>query len=293
MSRDKFVTGNLHRISDKIAEVAKKHEQELSQWKNPPSKKMEEEMEKDMEKGTVTEEKKVFLHTDIPEEKDSGIAPAPVSERSSENISSSASSPVPVQEESALLKELAISSRTEEKEENNPNKRRRLSDSVEAALQRHHEEALRLKRDLHMLLESTAAEVEESCKGMETYLSGLQEIRRALQEEKKEFSLLDLPNQDAADYQMRLAALYRKMDHLKIELLRQKAKAERLSGTGGTASEKENRISGINLFAEMHSLKNKDLFRTGFWMNLPLILGILIASLLIALAQILTFRVGL
>ncbi len=279
MSKDKFVTGNLHRISDKIAEVAKKHEQELSQWKNPPAKKVEPEF---------PEGEKEDLHSlNTVEEKKS--PPVSASEKSpAENP------PSPPEEDTSLLKELAVSGAdTSENGENNPNKRRRLSDSVEAALQRHHEEALRLKRDLHMLLESTAAEVEESGRGLEEHLAGIKEIHTALQEEKKEFALLDLPDQDTPDYQMRLAALYRKMDKLKIDLLRLKAKAERLSSSGRVNSEKENNISGINLFSEMHSLKNKDLFQTGLWMNLPLILGILIASIILALAQILTFRVGL
>lgn len=276
MSKDKFVTGNLHRISDKIAEVAKKHEQELSQWKKSPEHSSAEQSSPEKEVETPPpspppshpqEEIKEHLFHTLPQE-----------EKEENKL---------IQKEDDLL---AVARSAEEKGE----KRKRLSDSVEAALQRHHEEGLRLRRDLQMLLESTAAEVTERKNAMENTLEKLKELENLLQEQRKEFTLLSFPDQDSQEYQMSLAALYRKMDKLKIDLLHLKAKSDHiLSFYGNTGKEEQGTKSSINLFAEMHSLKKQELYKTGFWMYLPVITGILLAAIILAVAQILTFRVGL
>ncbi|MBR2364567.1 MAG: hypothetical protein IKA79_05145, partial [Lentisphaeria bacterium] len=66
MSKDKFVTGNLHKISDKIAEVAKKHEQELSQWKNPPPKSAGSSFTAGEEKSVTEQENTGTLPSSLP-----------------------------------------------------------------------------------------------------------------------------------------------------------------------------------------------------------------------------------
>ena len=256
MSQEKFVTGNLHRISDKLAEAAKKHEQELAQRKNPPESssgtppKEEQRSVSAPEENSGREEPTRFAGTD-----DLAVSPG--------NASGSGE------------------------------KRKKLSDSMEAALHRHHEEALRLRRDLRMLLESTHAQAEENAKALERDLAELKEVSQALEESRKEVEFLALPDPDSPEYQMLLAALYRKMDKVKADLLHIKAKTERIGSSGGKSGENTMGSASINLFAEMHSLKKGTLFQTGFWMLLPLILGLLLAALLVAAAQILTFRVGL
>lgn len=275
MSQEKFVTGNLHRISGKLAEVAKKHEQELAQRKTGASP------------GPSSGENAPGSSL-IPAEKEketpSSAAPAsPVPGEAAPSREGEKPSPED-------LELLAVSARGTV---TSGEKRKRLSDATEAALQRHHEEGLRLRRDLQMLLESIDAGVMENRRALERDLAALKELSLALDEARKEFSLLSFPDPDSPEYQMLLASLYRKMDKVKIDLLHLKAKAERIGPSGRGDGESGTTAANINLFAEMHSLRKGMLFRTGFWMMLPLILGILLAALLLAASQILTFRVGL
>lgn len=302
MSKEQFVTNNLHKISDKIAEVAKKHEQELSQWKNPPKKPLSAPP-------ASGEEQDKILHS-LPEE-----IPSEVSAPEKENIGAKKEKAPAVSSEdkngSNNDNKLPPAVKKEEENEDDPaystdmeilaithparngEKRQRLSDSMEAALQRHHEEGLRLRRDLQMLLEGTCAETKETGKAFEEALKENKKVEEALENMRKEFSLLAFPDQDSPEYQMLLASLYRKMDKMKVELLHLKAKSDRLSSRGYADGENMKDSFSTNIFAEMHSLKKQELFRTGLWLGFPLVLGLIIASLLMAAALLLTFRVGL
>lgn len=301
MSKEQFVTNNLHRISDKIAEVAKKHEQELSQWKNPPKK--------PLSAPPVSGEEPDKTLQSLPEE-----TPSEVSAPEKENIGAKEENAPAVSQEDEIRnnnESLPAAKKEEEENEDDPaystdmeilaithparngEKRQRLSDSMEAALQRHHEEGLRLRRDLQMLLESTCAETIETGKAFEEALKENKKVEEALENMRKEFSLLAFPDQDSPEYQMLLAALYRKMDKMKVELLHLKAKSDRLSSRGYADGENMKDSFSTNIFAEMHSLKKQELFRTGLWLGFPLVLGLIIASLLMAAALLLTFRVGL
>ena len=270
MSKDGFVTNNLHRISDRIAEVAKKHEQELTEWKN---------------------------------QKRPSSALSPVQESTENRMENISSTPVQEPQKASLTEKPGIPAqemyqtatgekKVAEQPQNPVQKRQKLSDSTEAALLRHHEEAVRLKRDLLMLMESICATTEEEYRFTENKLHELSLLKNSLEEQKKDFALLELPDREDYRYQMLLGDLYRKMDSFKTSLIRQKARMEKLSvsnGNSGTPVQKQN----LNFFAEMHSLKKRELFRTGFWIFFPVLLGLFLSAILVGAALFLTFKTGL
>lgn len=273
MSKDGFVTNNLHRISDRIAEVAKKHEQELTEWKN--------------QKKTSSIPPSSSSAPENAESKEESISAAPVQEQQNGNIKqtgktvSAAEKPLPAEKVQSTAKE-----------ETPVQKRQKLSDSTEAALLRHHEEAVRLKRDLLMLMESICAAVEEEYRYTEKKLEELSLLKKSLEEQKKEFAFLELPDREDYRYQMLLGDLYRKMDAFKTSLIHLKARAEKLSRTQN-AAETVPRKQNLNFFAEMHSLKKRELFRTGFWIFFPVLLGLFLSAIIVGAALFLTFKTGL
>ena len=273
MSKDGFVTNNLHRISDRIAEVAKKHEQELTEWKN--------------QKKTSSIPPSSSSAPENAESKEESISADPVQEQQNGNIKqtgktvSAAEKPLPAEKVQSTGKE-----------EIPVQKRQKLSDSTEAALLRHHEEAVRLKRDLLMLMESICAAVEEEYRYTEKKLEELSLLKKSLEEQKKEFAFLELPDREDYRYQMLLGDLYRKMDAFKTSLIHLKARAEKLSRTQN-AAETVPRTQNLNFFAEMHSLKKRELFRTGFWIFFPVLLGLFLSAIIVGAALFLTFKTGL
>lgn len=276
MSKDGFVTNNLHRISDRIAEVAKKHEQELTEWKNQkksssipsPAPENAENKNDDISSAHVQKEHDTIQTEKVPSPANTAPASAAEIPLPAEKVQRTAKEQVPVQ------------------------KRQKLSDSTEAALLRHHEEAIRLKRDLLMLMESISAAAEEEYRYTEKKLDELSLLKKSLEEQKKEFAFLELPDREDYRYQMLLGDLYRKMDAFKTSLIHLKARMEKLSvpnGNSGTPAQKQN----LNFFAEMHSLKKRELFRTGFWIFFPVLLGLFFSALLVGAALFLTFKTGL
>ena len=276
MSKDGFVTNNLHRISDRIAEVAKKHEQELTEWKN--------------------QKKPSSVSSPAPENtesKEENISSAPVQGKqdtiqTEKTVSAVNTNPAPAVE----MPLPAEKKESTEKQQTSGQKRQKLSDSMEAALLRHHEEAIRLKRDLLMLMESISANAEEEYRYTERKLEELSQLKKSLEEQKKEFALLSLPDREDYRYQMLLGDLYRKMDVFKTTLLHLKARGEKLSVSNSKAETGHGK-QNLNFFAEMHSLKKRELFRTGFWIFFPVLLGLFLSALLVGTALFLTFKTGL
>ncbi len=162
-----------------------------------------------------------------------------------------------------------------------------LSPETREALRKRHEEFMRFRRDvlfrIHELMSACSAAAEAARKQTEasSHLEArLKELLIRLEE-------LGEPDTNAADYQIRLSEACRSLEKLRLEILPLRASLEK-----NPASVAES-ASRSNFFAELDSVSFGQIFRVGFYLSLPLLIGILLFGILLSAVIVVTFRIGL
>ena len=152
------------------------------------------------------------------------------------------------------------------------------------ALRSRWQEYEHFRQDLTIRLHELAVRIANQCAETEKNAADLQKMKegtaRLLENLEKQPEL----DEYSADFQLRLADNFRRLEHLRIELT-----DIQLPATENTAPNQPRQ----NAFAELDSVTFGQLFRLGAAFLLPLILTILFSGLLLILAIILTFRVNL
>ncbi|MBO4630755.1 MAG: hypothetical protein J5858_02415 [Lentisphaeria bacterium] len=94
------------------------------------------------------------------------------------------------------------------------------------------------------------------------------------------------PDEFSADFQIRLSDNFRELDHLRLELIQLQSGIPEPNIPGPRSQEG-------NLFSELDSVSFSQIFRVGTALFMPLIIGIILCTMIIALAIVFTFRIGL
>ena len=159
---------------------------------------------------------------------------------------------------------------------------------LQDALIRRYDDYLRSRRDLadriaqklgdlrreSETLRDRLAETDRLCDGLDRHLHDIME---------------NDPGFDPGD-QIRLAAECRKIEHIRLELFRSISGEAEAGGTDGNRAPASGYTAGhTNLFADMDSLTFGQLCRLGFALLFPLLAGLILAALLIAVGFLLSF----
>ena len=160
------------------------------------------------------------------------------------------------------------------------------SATLNKALLRRYDDLLKSKRDLTGRLVAECEAVRHSHKNAvavteitDAALKQLEEYLDTVQKSDNDF--------DPAD-QRRLAEECRKIEVIRIEVIRLQARLKNLNESG--SSSVNNSVASENLLMELDSLSVSQLFRFGWAVFLPLILAAVISALLISAAIILSYN---
>lgn len=160
------------------------------------------------------------------------------------------------------------------------------SATLNKALLRRYDDLLKSKRDLTGRLVAECEAVRHSHKNAgavmeitEAALKQLEEYLDTVQKSDNDF--------DPAD-QRRLAEECRKIEIIRIEVIRLQARMKNLNENGSSSG--SSNVASENLLMELESLTVSQLFRFGWAVFLPLILAAVISALLICVAIILSYN---
>ena len=158
--------------------------------------------------------------------------------------------------------------------------------TLNKALLRRYDDLLKSKRDLTGRLVAECEAVRHSHKNAgavmkitESALKQLEEYLDTVQKSDNDF--------DPAD-QRRLAEECRKIEIIRIEVIRLQTRLKNLNECGSSSGNSS--VASENLLMELDSLSVSQLFRFGWAVFLPLILAAVISSLLICAAIILSYN---
>ena len=160
------------------------------------------------------------------------------------------------------------------------------SATLNKALLRRYDDLLKSKRDLTGRLVAECEAVRHSHKNAgavmeitESALKQLEEYLETVQKSDNDF--------DPAD-QRRLAEECRKIEMIRIEVIRLQARMKNLNESGSSSG--GSNVASENLLMELDSLSVSQLFRFGWAVFLPLILAAVISAILISAAIILSYN---
>lgn len=160
------------------------------------------------------------------------------------------------------------------------------STTLNKALLRRYDDLLKSKRDLTGRLVAECEAVRHSHKNAgavmeitESALKQLEEYLETVQKSDNDF--------DPSD-QRRLAEECRKIEMIRIEVIRLQARMKNLNESGSSSG--SSNVASENLLMELDSLSVSQLFRFGWAVFLPLILAAVISAILISAAIILSYN---
>jgi DNA repair exonuclease SbcCD ATPase subunit len=154
---------------------------------------------------------------------------------------------------------------------------------LKKALQKRSDEFAKSRRDLTARLTENLAALEEEARQYDLFASESEKLQDTIKKLLDELEEIAQNSCDLEEDSAKLGETCRKVEHIRLEFIRQQARFSKLTGESGKGSAAQQQSS---LLPDLQSLSIGQWFKIGFSIFMPIIIAILLGSLLIVLAII-------